>query len=285
MASAAQEVAPDAGFVDELEVMTGEAVGLEIRPLSFVMRAAGAIIDAMTYLGLLALMALIINAIMKAGRMDTATTPAAMISAAVFCLVATPAVVETFTRGKSLGKLAVGGRIVRDDGGPISLRHAFIRSLTGVLEIFGTGGGIAAVTALLNQRSKRLGDLLAGTHCQNERMLRANPPVFGVPLELTAWATTADVARLPAGLARRVAQFLRQSSKLTTDSRERMAESLAREVCAFVSPIPSASAELFLGAVSAVRRDREFSGYILEAQRLERLKPALTALPHHFPQR
>ena len=65
----------------------------------------------------------------------------------MFAILIVPMLVETATGGRSLGKLAVGARIVRDDGGAIGLRHAFIRALLGVLEIFMTFGGLAATAA------------------------------------------------------------------------------------------------------------------------------------------
>ena len=285
MATAAQDGSHIPEVSDEFELMTGEAVGLDLRPISFILRAAGAIIDFLAYFGLWFLILLAVTSPWLRRFFDEASSQAVTLSALVFCLVVAPTAVETLSQGKSLGKLAVGGRIVRDDGGSIGLRHAFIRSLTGVLEIFSTLGGIASVTALLNGRTKRLGDLLAGTYCQNERVSQITPPVYGVPSELLGWAATADVARMPDGLSRRIAQFLRQSSRLTPDARTRLSRSLATEASVFVSPLPTVNAELFLAAVSAVRRDREYTGLSLEAQRLEHLRPALEGLPHGFPER
>jgi hypothetical protein len=64
-----------------------------------------------------------------------------------------------------------------------------------------------------------------------------------------------------------------------------VSRSLAGEASVFVSPLPRANAELFLAAVSAVRRDREYRALVLEAERLEHLEPTLTGLPHSFPER
>ena len=285
MATAAQGGTHIPEVSDELELMTGEAVGLDLRPISFILRAAGAMIDFVAYFGLWLLILLAVTSPWLSGFFDEASGKAVTLSALVFCLVVAPTAVETLSQGKSLGKLAVGGRIVRDDGGSIGLRHAFIRSLTAVLEVFSTLGGIASFTALLNGRTKRLGDLLAGTYSQNERVSKISPPVYGVPIELLGWATTADVARMPDGLSRRIAQFLRQASRLTPDARTRLSRSLATEASGFVSPLPTVNAELFLAAVSALRRDREYTGLSLEAQRLEHLRPALEGLPHGFPER
>jgi hypothetical protein len=52
-----------------------------------------------------------------------------------------------------------------------------------------------------------------------------------------------------------------------------------------VYPLPAASAELFLAGVTALRRDREYNGQLLERARLVPVSAALTGLPHDFPDR
>jgi uncharacterized RDD family membrane protein YckC len=266
------------------ELITGEAVALDVRPTSIILRAAGSIIDTVTYL-ILYLLILLAFFSTLAESTDSALTQAVSIAGLVFSLLIVPVLVETLTHGRSLGKMAIGARIVRDDGGAISLRHAFIRALTGVLEVIMTLGGLAATTALLNNRSKRLGDLLAGTYSQHERVQRNREVARPLPEALLPWSQTVDIARLPDRLARRVAQFLRQSAHLTPVTRERLAQTLAAEVSSFVSPLPAAPAEFFLVGVAAVRREREYTALLLEQERLARLAPVLTGLPHGFPNR
>ena len=266
------------------ELVTGEAVALDVRPASVILRAAGSIIDTVAYVALY-LLILLAFFLSLAESTDSALTQAFSIAALVFALLVVPVLVETLTHGRSLGKLAIGARIVRDDGGAISLRHAFIRALTGVLEIIMTLGGLAATTALLNGRSKRLGDLLAGTYSQHERVPRNKEVPRPLPEPLRVWSQTVDIARLPDRLARRVAQYLRQSPHLTPLTRERLGQSLAAEVTPFVFPLPDAPAEFFLVGVAAVRREREYTALVLERERLARLAPVLTGLPHGFPNR
>ena len=274
----------DTDVLRDDELVTGEAVALDVRPASVILRAAGSIIDTGAYaaLYLLILLAFFVG---LGDRTDAALTQAFVIAALVFSILVVPVLVETLTQGRSLGKLAIGARIVRDDGGAISLRHAFIRSLTGVLEIVMTVGGLAATVALLNGRSKRLGDLLAGTYSQHERVPRNREQVHPLPESLRPWSQTVDIARLPDRLSRRVAQYLRQSPHLTPLTRERLAQSLAAEVSPFVSPLPDAPAEYLLAGVAAVRREREYTALLLERERLARLAPVLTGLPHGFPNR
>ena len=208
-----------------------------------------------------------------------------MLALVVFLAVIVPTAVETITKGKSLGKLAIGARIVRDDGGAIGFRHAFIRALTALLEIFATGGGIAMIVALLNSRSKRLGDLLAGTYSQNERVSRRVDPVFQIPAQLADWAQTADVARMPDRLSRRISQFLRQAGGMLPAARERVGVELAREAAPWISPLPDVHPEALLQAVTAIRREREAAALAREREQLARLEPELTGLPHRFPSR
>jgi len=273
-------------YVVDDEIVTGEAVALDLRPAGFVLRAAGAAIDLIVYFGFYILLVLFgIAYVATALRLSEGLIAALAIAMLVLAIVVAPLVVEVLSHGKSLGKLVIGARIVRDDGGAIGFRHAFIRALTGVLEIFMTFGGIAIVVSLLNGRSKRLGDMVAGTFSQYERVSKTERPVYGVPVQLYEWSLTADVARMPDRLSRRIASFLAQASKLTPQTRARVSHELAGEAAPFVSPLPSADAELFLAAIAAVRRDREFAALTLEARGLERLRPVLSGLPNGFPER
>jgi uncharacterized RDD family membrane protein YckC len=267
------------------ELITGEAVALDLRAASFVLRAAGAIIDWLVYVGGYFILVLILLAFSGQIGLDQAAMTAIALSGLVVCIVVIPVAVETVSQGKSLGKLAVGARIVRDDGGSIGFRHALIRALLGVIEIYMTFGGGAALVALLNGRAKRLGDLVAGTYSQYERVSKLAPPVYGVPVELVEWSKTADVAKMPDALARRVAQFLAQAGALTPGTRDRLSRQLATEVSVFVSPIPMTNAELFLAAVAALRREREFAALQLEQAGLSRLAPVLGGMPRGFPDR
>jgi len=270
----------------ENTLITGEAVALDLRPASFILRAAGTIIDWLLYLGsYLVAWLTVIPLLIVSLNISEGVINAIAISSLVFMIVVVPTAVETLCHGKSLGKLAVGVRIVRDDGGAIGFRHALIRALIGVLEIYMTFGGVAAIVGFLNGRSKRLGDFVAGTYSQYERVSHKDREVFGVPLELQHWALTADVARMPDGLARRISSFLVQANGLTPATRDRLSRSLASEASVFVSPVPQANAEMFLAATTAIRRDRERAALDLEKRGIDALEPLLGGMPHQFPRR
>lgn len=263
------------------EVLTGEAVALDVQPVGYFLSALGALID------MLAGLALLVGFWFVAGWVsggNLALSPALAIGAVAVVTVVVPTAVETASRGRSLGRLIVGSRIVRSDGGAAGFRHAFIRALTGVLELWFTLGAVAGVVGAFTPRSQRLGDLLAGTYAERTRAPRLPAPAGAVPPGLRDWAAIADVGRLPDRVARRAAQFVQGAERLEPASRLRAAAAIADEVRAFVAPVPATDPETFVRAVVAVRRDREYASIQLENARVARL----TTGPHGlrgFPER
>jgi len=255
------------------EVLTGEAVALDVQPLGFVLRGTGALVDFVAGVALAVVLFLVVGWLVLQGAVSVETTPILAIALLVTVAVVIPTVVETATRGRSLGRLVVGGRIVRADGGAIGFRQALVRALLGVLEIWFTLGALAAIVGAFTPRAQRLGDLVAGTYCERTRTPRLPEPGTGLPVALAAWAPAADVTRLPAGLARRCAQFVRGADQLSPASRARVATTLANELTAHVWPLPPTDAETFVRGVVAVRRDRELEALLRENARVAALLP------------
>jgi len=240
-------------------IITGEAVVLELRPAGFAARALGLAIDVVVHVVLLVLIMFGLGA--AGADLDEAAARALGLAAVVFCLVVVPVAVETLTRGRSVGKLATGLRVVREDGGAIRFRHAVIRGLIGFLEIYLTFGGLALAVALFNDKSRRLGDLLAGTYAVRTRVPAEEALRVFVPPHLQHWAAAADIGRIPDATARRAAQFIRQAGRMAPLSRAAMAEATAAELSAHVAPPPppGTGPHDYLAAVVAERRNREFS--------------------------
>lgn len=240
-------------------MVTGEAVVLQLRPASFVFRAAGALIDAialvLVFLGTVWVLAETILT-----QLDPAAVQATVLSLVVSLIVGLPLAVEALSRGRSLGKLVFGMRVVRDDGGAIRLRHSLVRVLLGVFELWMTFGSVALLASLLNERGKRLADMVAGTQVIVERQRRIPPPLPGVPEPMRQWAEVADVGRLPDRLVASVTQFLRQAPSVPPSVRAQTAARLVAQVVPFVAPGPPAGVgmEDFLLGVVAERRNRDY---------------------------
>ncbi|AJT40426.1 RDD family protein [Psychromicrobium lacuslunae] len=261
-------------------IVTGEAVVLELRPASFAARSLGALIDlAVTLIAYLLTLFLVFRLL---NNIDRAAGTAIITSLLIFYTVLLPVLVETMTRGKSLGKYAMGLRIVRDDGGSIRFRQAFIRGLLGFFEFYLCLGAIAFLVSIFNQKSKRLGDMVAGTYSMRERVPATPLLTINGPPYLQGWAQLADIGRLPDGLARRISQFQQQAAKMTPVSRDQLSRSLADEVSSWVSPPPPPGTmpDAFLAAVSAERRDRDFRRLTAVKARADALGTRLSKLPY-----
>lgn len=245
------------------DVVTGEGVAVELPVATTMVRAGSILIDIAVSLVLLVGVTIAVG--MLVAESSGAVAQAMSLVSVVTVLVGLPAALETFTRGRTLGKLALGLRVVRDDGGPITSRHAITRALVGFVEIWMFLGIPALVASVLNSRSKRLGDMAAGTYVVTERsrMRLLAPPQMPPPL--AAWAESADVATLPPGLTVAVRQFLARAGTLTPESRDTLGGELLAEVLRHVAPPPPPGfhGEYVLAAVVAERRRRD-------AQRLAR---------------
>jgi len=214
---------------------------------------------------------------------DSGWAAATQIAVMVVVFVLVPAAVETVTRGRSVGRYALGTRVVRVDGGAVSFRHAFTRALVGLLELWLTVGSLALLVALFGSRPRRLGDLLAGTVVQHERLRRSVDPVVTLPPSLVGWAGVADVRRLPQRLENRIAAFFRGAGSVQPGLRAEVARALAAEVADYAQPVPTVPAEEFLAGVVALRRARDLRAFSGRARTLERASLAAGARPPGFP--
>ncbi|HSI93013.1 MAG TPA: RDD family protein [Jiangellaceae bacterium] len=250
------------------DLVTGEAVALEMRLARFPSRVLAIGVD----LFVLAVVAIVL--FVAAGAVIPALDPALAATLSLVTVVAifvgVPVIVETLTRGRSLGKLVMGLRVVRDDGGPVRFRHALARGLAGFfVDFYVTLGVGAVVCSLLNDRGKRVGDLIAGTVVIRERAPSAGAPLPPVPPQLAGWATGLELSRLPDDLALTARRYLARSHELSPRVREEMGAQLATEVARVVTPPapPGTPAWAYLTAVLTERGRREGNRLAVRSQR------------------
>jgi len=247
--------------VTERNLVTGEAVVVELRLAKVPSRGLGFFIDGSIQIGLLIGVIALVAAV--SGATDRALTMALLIAGIASIFVIMPATIETLSHGRSLGKLALGLRVVRDDGGPIRFRHSLIRALAAFfVDLWLLGWlGIGLITSLASSRGKRVGDYLAGTVVVRERIPVRGGTVAQMPPHLAQWAGGLDLSRIPNDLALAVRQYLSRTAELTPAVREDMGARLANEVSGYIGqPAPSGvPAWVFLSAVLAERRNREIA--------------------------
>ncbi|WP_067129343.1 RDD family protein [Microtetraspora malaysiensis] len=238
------------------DVVTGEAVVVEVRIAQLPTRGVALLIDWVVQWAALILMYILLGS--ASVVTDTALATGLMILVTVLVLVGYPVAFETASRGRSLGKLAMGLRVVGDDGGPERFRQALFRGLAGFLEFWMFFGAPALITSLVNQRGKRLGDVFAGTIVISERGPRQEPPPE-MPPGLAPWAASLQLSQLTGELADTARQYLSRWHQLGPDIRHQMGVRIAGQVSAVVAPPPPPGLppHTYLAAVLAERRRRE----------------------------
>ncbi|MET8861586.1 RDD family protein [Nonomuraea sp. NPDC004580] len=239
------------------EVVTGDAVVVEVRVAQMPTRALAIIIDlGAQFLLLLAAYSLLS---LFASVTDFAMFGAAMITLVVLVLVGFPVAVETLTRGRSIGKLILGLRVVGDDGSPVRFRQALFRGLAGVLEFWLLSGAPALISSLISQQGKRLGDIFAGTIVISDRPPRDRAQQVMMPPQLAAWAATLELSQLPDEVAHAARQYLARWHDLSPQVQHEMGVRIATQTAAYVSPAAPAGVppHAYLSAVLAERRRRE----------------------------
>lgn len=237
-------------------VRTGEAVELDIIPAEPPYRFVSAFVDFAAYA---ATAVTVFYMLMHSWRHPTDQQQKifSILLVASATLLA-PLAVEALTRGSSLGKWAFSLRVVRDDGGPASLRHIFVRRLVGVIEL-ALFALPTLVSMFLTTRGKRLGDLAAGTIVVRQPTGALHPPLL-MPPALAAWASTAVVLPVDRALRREALAFLRANAELAPAVRAAGGTDLAERLRAYAeTPVPAgAHPEQVIAAILVIERDKDW---------------------------
>jgi uncharacterized RDD family membrane protein YckC len=240
-------------------LVTGEAVVLDLRPASFAIRALSYLLDGAIMVAIQVLVMLPLAFSADTAGLDDGFIAAGLVLAAILAFIGYPVLCELLMHGRSVGRLATGTRVVRSDGGPVHMRQSLLRALMAMLEIWSFSGALAFVVAMIDPRSRRLGDMLAGTWVVQERLRAPMPTRYSVPPSLEQWARTSDVGRLPLLLAQDIRSHLPRVAGMNATSRRELGRDLVRQVMPFVAPgpPPGTDPELFLQALLAVRSDKD----------------------------
>jgi uncharacterized RDD family membrane protein YckC len=249
-------------------LVSGEAVELEVRVARAGSRILALMMDvilqAVLLTALLIASAIVLALTVGSGLVDEGLLEAMYVIDVVIVLVVYPVFWETLLRGRTPGKLAMGLRVVRDDGGPIRLRQALARALVGLaIEWPGLLFPVVSwlfslIVLMLNPNGKRIGDLVAGTIVIHERTPAAWGWVPAMPPPLAGWAALLDLTGLDDSLALAVRHFLARNRQIGEPARTALGQALAREVAACTTPPPPPGVPgwAYLAAVLAERHRR-----------------------------
>ena len=287
-------LAGPAGVRDEVgqaQFLTGEAVHLDVRTARLGSRMLARLLDLVVQVGVYFLvsfaltMLFLVAAVLGVATLDDASVNTISILTVVVTIVGYPVLMETLTRGRTLGKMIVGLRVVRDDGGPITFRQALSRNLVGVAIEF---PGILAApitwlatvwTMIASPQSKRIGDYVAGTVVIHERTPAAWGWVPQMPPGLAGWAATLDLAGLDDDLALVVRHYLARNRQIREPARTQLGIRLAQEVAACTNPPPPTGVAgwAYLAAVHAERHQRATRLLVARRGRAAAVWPDLAA--------
>jgi uncharacterized RDD family membrane protein YckC len=280
-------VAPgDAPAVSGL--VSAEAVEIELRPARLPSRALALLLDGLMMIVPGFLVVALVRQVLA--LFDDALGSAALTVGTVLIFVGYPVLCETFGHGRSIGKRALGLRVIREDGGPLRARHAFTRALVGfavefpgmLLLFLCWPAGI--ITMLASAQGRRLGDLAAGTLVVHERDAapwRVSP---SAPPELATWGSTLDLTAVDDALALEIRQFVTRVRELREPYRAHLLHQLAGEVATRITPPPppELSPWLLVVAVLAERRRRQEAQLVVGRRVTYRVLPTFGHHGHRF---
>jgi uncharacterized RDD family membrane protein YckC len=222
-------------------IVTPEAVVLDLEPAGVGSRGVALLIDGALLFGTGLALFLVQLRFGLGGFVDGWLAIALALLLAFAVQFGYPVGFETLWRGRTLGKAAMGLRVVTVEGAPVGVRHASIRAAVGLVELTATLGALAAVVSLLSARSQRLGDLAAGTLVVRERRVTGaarSVEVFTPPPGLEQYTATIDTSAIGPAEYATLRDVLRRAPDMRPAARSRVTEELAARLTPRVTPPP-----------------------------------------------
>ncbi|MEM8534369.1 MAG: RDD family protein [Chloroflexota bacterium] len=226
-------------------------------------RFLAAIID--TFLIIVAQVIVFVSAglILSAFGLDTAGTAPESVILALSTLVGFGILwgyyiaFEAVWNGQSPGKRAIGLRVVREGGRPITFVSSVIRNLIRFADFLPAFYGVGVIAMFIDRRARRLGDLAGGTLVVKERQSvtlesLSNAPTVAPPQpgDPQREITLPNIHALNDQDYDLIQEFLRRRSELGRDARARLGIQLASGLQARLGLPQGGDAERFLQHVA-----------------------------------
>ena len=137
------------------EVVTPEGVPLQLPAAGPIPRALAWLVDLGVRIGALTLLSIPLALLDEFGR--------GIYLAAMFLINWTYPIVCEALWGRTLGKRAMGLRVLARDGAPVGWMASITRNLLRTVDMLPFGYAIGLLSSLFDAHGRRLGDLVAGT--------------------------------------------------------------------------------------------------------------------------
>ena len=248
----------------DLGYITPDAVALDLEVATIGSRGIAYLLDFALFGAVFLVLSLVQLALVGGGWFESGLGVAVALVLAFLWQFGYPIGFETLWRGRTLGKAAMGLRVVTVEGAPVGVRHATIRAVTAPFEVLLTTGLVASIASFASPRAQRLGDLAAGTLVVRERRIAREPQAatFLPPAGAETYVAQVDVSAVGPREYGLVRDTLRRAGELSADARWQVASEVAGAIAPRVRPLPpeGTSPEAFLAAVAAAVQRRTATG-------------------------
>jgi uncharacterized RDD family membrane protein YckC len=245
-------------------IITPEAVVLEVETAGVASRVWAGALDLIIRFVILFFGMMVLA--MAGAVPDTTAYNTGLAILLAFVLMGYPVLSETLMRGRTIGKRAFGLRAVTLEGAPIRLRHAVLRMMGGLVDLFLPPIGVTGTLMVLGtSRHQRVGDLLAGTIVIRDPERTLLPPAvwFPVPPGYEQFAAGIDPTALTDAQYTVIRSFLMRNRELSADARYSLAADLAGRAAGTLHHrwTPDVHPEAYLLCVIARYQRRTFPQY------------------------
>jgi uncharacterized RDD family membrane protein YckC len=195
-----------------MQVETPEGIALRLRPAGMLPRAAAWALDLAIRLAVLWMLSILLLALGETGM--------GLYLIALFAVFwIYPVLFEVLRDGQTIGKKAMGLRVVHANGTPVTWIASIVRNLMRVVDMLPLVYGFGFIAGLIDPRGRRLGDMVAGTlvvHVEKPQLHIAAPnvPVLYTPVALSSDEKAAIVA------------FAERAQQLTAERQRELADIL-----------------------------------------------------------
>ena len=159
--------------------------------------------------------------------------------------------------GRSPGKRALGLRVVRDGGLPLTPRESLLRNLMRAVDMLPGQYMIGLVAMVMSKEGKRLGDLVAGTIVVRTGTAPAPRPLpTSSSASLSFRFERAQLERAGAAETALIRQTLRRSEEFSGEAREALLARGVEALCAklgIAEPAPSERRDFLIALLEALR--------------------------------
>ncbi|MGI8774110.1 MAG: RDD family protein [Actinomycetota bacterium] len=223
-------------YEDRLRIDTPEGVPMDITLAGVGSRIAAAALDGLVQ-GAIIIAVFLILALNAGDNFDESSPDSSLliifaISQVVIFIVLFfyYVILETLWSGRSIGKRALGLRVIDASGGAVGIRASVVRNILRIIDVLPFVYLIGTIAVVTSKRNQRLGDMVGGTLVVRDNARAAPASRFETDAAPEGWdvtgVTEADLAVVRGLLARwdEIAPGAKQ--RLADDLKDRLSKKI-----------------------------------------------------------